>query len=216
MALTSLGGTARAVGKIARIPQIAKHVPIANAIVAGIETVNAIHQGRQRNTTVTLGHAGNAAGCLAGFAEDVGLYVTLSGIAHGAVARTAIGLGFAGGVFGVVQGYQEIRLGRQQRAQTGATRAYHMGLADFVSGGTTLVGIALKGTGFAPTAGTAFLVGAVVCDMVSVGVDYLEGMVEKRRALESGMRALNEKPVTPEQASAEHAPSKQAPLLPRP
>src|SRR5437870_1811930 len=103
-----------------------------------------------------LGHAGNALGCFYALAEDAGRVMSAYHGGHkmGAdLSGAVIGLGLVGGTLGVIQGIREIRMGRLLKANHGSARTLHMGIADTMSGASTLVGIGLRMTGHSPALG---------------------------------------------------------------
>lgn len=180
-AVASLTGAAATIGRLARSPRLAEEVPGLNLAVGLVEGFNAVHQAGKRQKIVALGHAGNAAGCIASFAEDLGRFAALApaGLHH--LGRASLVLGLAGGTFGVYQGIHEIRQGQEAKRLSGSTRTLHMGVADLTSGAATIAGIALSASHLAPGIGLALLVGASACDLASIGVDYL-GAAKDREA----------------------------------
>lgn len=181
-ALASLTGAAATISRIAARPRLAEEVPGLNLVVGVLEGFNFVHQARKGQKVVALGHAGNAAGCIAAFAEDIGRFAALAPGGMGHLGRLSLALGIAGGAFGVYQGIHEIRLGSEAKRQTGSTRTLHMGVADLTSGAATIGGIALSASKIAPTVGLALLVGASVCDLASIGIDYLGAKQEGPQA----------------------------------
>lgn len=151
-------------------------LPGLNLGVAAFEGYNAVATQRKGEHIAAMGHAGNATGCLSSFLEDGARYASAFGL-HGMPAGlgyAVLGFGVAGGLFGIVQGFHEIQIGRALRKQTGSSRTLKMGIADFISGAFTLAGIALNVSGISHPVGNALLLGATVCDLSSIGVDYLD------------------------------------------
>ena len=168
-------------GPLLTSPRFAREIPGLNLGVAVVETANALHQYSHGEQVVAMGHLGNAAGCFGAFAEDVGRFVSLAGSGgHPLLGSAAVGLGVAGGLLGIAQGNAEIKSGLALRKASGSTRTLHMGIADSISGLTTVAGIVLRAGGLAPALGTSLLVAASVCDLASIAVDYA-GMLADRR-----------------------------------
>lgn len=169
-------------GQIASSPRFAREIPGLNLGVAVLETVNAMHQVPNGDPVTALGHAGNAAGCFSAFAEDVGRFASMAGpTGHPVASGIAMSLGLTGGLLGIVQGSAEIKTGLAVQKASGSTRTLHMGIADTLSGASTVAGIVLRGAGVAPTVGAGLLVAASICDLASIAVDYA-GMLSDRKA----------------------------------
>ncbi|MHB2015954.1 MAG: hypothetical protein ACYCW6_03300 [Candidatus Xenobia bacterium] len=180
------GFAATSVLSLGSFPQIGRLVPGLNLVVGGIESYNGIQQACHGHHVQAAGHFGNAAGCLSSFGQDAARYASVfQKGSHGESLRHtmvtgALALGYMGGMFGVWQGWKEIDRGLDIKRQTGTTRTLQMGLCDFTSGAATLAGITLRLTGLAPTVGLALLLGSSVCDLTSIGIDYLASRSEKK------------------------------------
>jgi hypothetical protein len=179
-----LASGAAILGPLGRVGQM---VPGLNLAVGGVMAYNGVHYLRQKQHTAALGCIGNALGCFASTAEDAGRLVSIFGgtgkphapYMSSAVSGGIVALGMIGGTCGLIQGIREIRAGLEIKAHNGSTRVLHMGIADTLSGTATLVGIGLRLTGWAPGIGTGLIIGASLCDMASVAVDYFDRKHDK-------------------------------------
>ena len=167
---------------IASSPRFAREIPGLNLGVAVVESANALHKHADGKPVEAMGHLGNAASCFSSFAEDVGRAVSIAAPAsYPMLGSAAVGLGIAGGLLGLAQGTQEIKNGLALTRANGSARLLHIGIADTISGVTTVAGIGLRSAGCAPALGTGLLVTATVCDLLSIAVDYAGTLAERKR-----------------------------------
>lgn len=181
----TIGVILSSLGYLASTPRLAKEIPLLNLGVGVVETGNTIHQLIHKDHAAATAHASNAACCLGTFAEDVGRIVSIADPAgHPLLTGTAVGLGLAGGVLGVVTGVTELRKGFKALEATGSNRLLHMGMFDTISGLSTTTGIALCAANVAPTVGAGLLVGATVCDLASIAVEYSDMVSDRKRNID--------------------------------
>lgn len=162
--------------------RLARYMPGLNVGVAALETYNASKKLLQGEPIVAMTHAGNAAGCVGAMLDQAGGLLVTTGAPRG----LGVAMGMVGGALGLAAGTVEVRQGLAIRRAGGAGRTLAMGVLDLASGTTSLVGAGLAAARVGGALGPALLIGAGLCDLSGIAVDYLGHRLFPARSREGG------------------------------